>query len=207
MQVNHSIIEPYIRLLQSMEADLRKIEQDATDGDQYRNIFQVVVLGIRELRKLVASGFVKEEEEIALFREALLFDAMSLSLDRQLATIANPTAAWALVFKKNFGFLQGQSPEIGQRSAKTKGWRFEWRESKSAAVEWIKAEALNKSVYVNGEPATTAQLVAKFEEDYGLDLRDFNKLLYAADARKKDATPYLTKLINAFKGRKLMLRK
>jgi hypothetical protein len=74
-------------------------------------------------------------------------------------------------------------------------------------VEWIKAEALNESVYVNGVPATTAQLVAKFEETYGLDLRDFNKLLYAADARKKDATPYLTKLMNAFKGRKEMLRK
>jgi hypothetical protein len=62
-------------------------------------------------------------------------------------------------------------------------------------------------VYVDGVPATTAQLVAQFEETYGVDLRDFNKLLYAADARKKDATPYLTKLINAFKGRKVMLRK
>jgi hypothetical protein len=86
MQVKHSSIEPYIRLLQSMEADLHKIEQDATDGDQYRNIVQVVVLGIRELGKLVASGFVKEEEEIALFHEACI---------------------WGLVYKGSLDFLQG----------------------------------------------------------------------------------------------------
>jgi len=186
MQVKHSSIEPYIRLLQSMEADLHNIEQDATDGDQYRNIVQVVVLGIRELGKLVASGFVKEEEEIALFHEACI---------------------WGLVYKGSLDFLQGQNPGKGRRAGKTQGWKFEWKKSRSAAAEMIKAQTITESVYVNGVPATAAQLVAKWEDDYDDDLRGFNRLVYAMDERKTDPTPYLTELINGLLGRKKMLRK
>jgi len=139
--------------------------------------------------------------------QSCLIDPLSLAFDHELSTLASYNAARGLAYKKYFDFLQQQKPQNTERTGKTKGLKFEWRESRSAAVERIKAEALAESVYVNGVPATTAQLVAKFEEDYGVDLRDFNKLLYAADARKKDPTPYLTKLINAFKGRKVVLRK
>jgi hypothetical protein len=152
------------------------------------------------------SPFINKEFTRA-HSQACIFDPLSTVLDQEFATIASYMAAQGLAYEKYFAFLQRQKQENVQRVGKTKGWQFEWRESLSAAVEWIKAEALNESVYVNGVPATTAQLVAKFEEDYGLDLRGFSRLLYAADARKKDATPYLTKLINAFKGRKVMLRK
>jgi hypothetical protein len=207
MQVKNSSIEPYIRLLQAMESDLRKIEQGAPGGDQYRNAVQVVVLGIRELIKLVVGGFAKEEEEIALFLEACIFDALSLRLDPRLATIANHAAALGLVHKENSNILQGQKPEVGQREGKTKGWKFEWKKSRSAAVEMIKAQVVTESVYVNGLPATATQLVAKWEDDYNDDLRNFNKFVYAMDARKTDPTPYLTELINGLLGRKKILRK
>jgi RteC protein len=141
------------------------------------------------------------------YSQSCLIDPLSLVIDQEFSTIGSYKAARGLGYKKYFDFLQQQKPQNAERTGKTKGWKFEWRESRSAAVERIKAEALAESVYVNGAPATTTQLVAQFEETYSVDLRDFNKLLYAADARKKDATPYLTKLINAFKGRKVMLRK
>jgi hypothetical protein len=71
----------------------------------------------------------------------------------------------------------------------------------------IKAQTITESVYVNGVPATAAQLVAKWEDDYDDDLRGFNRLVYAMDERKTDPTPYLTELINGLLGRKKMLRK
>lgn len=207
MSIKHSRIEPYIRQLESMEADLRKMEQEAQDGDQNRKAVQVVISGIRELVKLVASAFVEKEEEIALFREACIFDAMNLRLDHQFAVMANHTATWEPAYKRHFDFLLGQNPEVSQRIGRTKGWKFEWKKSRSAAVELIKAQTVTESVYVNGMPATAAQLVAKWEDDYEDDLRDFNKFVYAMDARKTDPTPYLTELINGLLGRKKMLRK
>lgn len=207
MSIKHSRIESYIRQLQSMEADLRKIEQEAQDGDQNRKAVQVVILGIRELGKLVSGAFVEKEEEIALFREACIFDAMSLRLDHQFAAIADHTATWEPAYRRHFDLLLGQTPGVYQRSGRTNGWKFEWKKSRSAAVELIKAQTVTESVYVNGMPATAAQLVAKWEDDYEDDLRDFNKFVYAMDARKTDPTPYLTELINGLLGRKKMLRK
>jgi hypothetical protein len=42
---------------------------------------------------------------------------------------------------------------------------------------------------------------------YGGDLKDFDKLLYADDTQKKEATPYLNELAAAFEGRSKRLRK
>jgi hypothetical protein len=85
---------------------------------------------------------------------------------------------------------------------------FEWKETRSAAVEWIKAMAEAGSVYVNGQPATAGQLRADFEERFGLELKGFDNLLYATDGRKNEETAYyLTKLLSALKGRKERLRK
>ncbi len=83
----------------------------------------------------------------------------------------------------------------------------EWRESKSAAVELIKSLAEAESVFIDGKPATAAQLKMDFERRYGLQLSDFDQLLYATDTRKKDAVPYLTKLKEAFLRRRERLGK
>jgi hypothetical protein len=69
--------------------------------------------GIRELGKLAASGFAHWEEEIALFREACIFDALSLALDHQFAAIASHTETWGLGYEKYFEFLQRRNPEVG----------------------------------------------------------------------------------------------
>ena len=66
----------------------------------------------------------------------------------------------------------------------------------------IKARVEAGSVYIDGKPATAVQLRADHEARYGENLKDFDKLLYATDTRKKDQTPYLTKLVQVFVGRK-----
>jgi hypothetical protein len=48
--------------------------------------------------------------------------------------------------------------------------RYEWKESNSAAVELIKSQVEAESIYINGKPATAAQLKADFEEKYNEDL-------------------------------------
>lgn len=197
MQIRQSG-EPYERLLKLMEEHFCQAGQDP-DGDQHYKEMPIVASGLRELRDLVSAGFGSEEEESAFSRQ--FWPAFN---------------AWLLYYielnrfasdKKYFDFLLRQKPEDVLRASKTKGWKFEWRKSRAAAVELIKAQALTESVYVNGLPATTVQLVAKWEEDYGMDLRDFNKSLYAMDARKTEPTPYLTELMNGLLGRKRMLRK
>lgn len=132
------------------------------------------------------------------------YDPLCLVIDPAGATLASYRAAWGLALGWYVGFLGRQKKASLSEVVKQ---RYEWRESRSAAVEWIKAQAEAESIYINGEPATTAQLTDDFEARYNVDLRDFNKLLYVATGRKKDPTPYLTKLVNAFKGRRARLRK
>lgn len=79
--------------------------------------------------------------------------------------------------------------------------------SKSAAVELIKSQAEAASLYINGKPATAAQLKADFERRFDLPLDNFNNLMYAANGRKNEDTPYLNKLISFLLGRKKRLRK
>ena len=87
------------------------------------------------------------------------------------------------------------------------GDRYEWKETRTAAVEWIKSMAEAGSIHVNGKPATATQLKAIFEECFGVDMYDFDRLLYASDQRKLDATPLLNKWIQAFVGRRERLGK
>ena len=75
-------------------------------------------------------------------------------------------------------------------------------------MEWIKAMAEAGSAYVDGQPATAGQLRAAFEEQFGLELKDFDKLLYAMDGRKSEETScHLMKLLGTMKGRRERLRK
>jgi len=138
-----------------------------------------------------------------MYSASCLLDPQSQVLDSEWATIASYRAAWGLAYESYFAYLQraANSMESGGKR------RYEWREGKTAAVEWIKAQAEAGSIYIDGKPATAVQLRTDFEARFGEDLKDFDKLLYATDTRKKDATPYLTKLMNAFVGRKERLGK
>ena len=131
------------------------------------------------------------------------FDPLSQVLDPEGATVASHRAAWGLAFEEYRRYLA----RIGSEGAGSSGVQLEWKETKSAAVELIKAQAEKQSIYINGRPATAAQLKADFEARYGVDLKDFEKLLYAGDTRKKEATPYLNELAAAFEGRRKRLRK
>jgi RteC protein len=130
-------------------------------------------------------------------------DPLSQVLDPEGATVASHRAAWGLAFEEYRVYLG----KAGSEGTALAGSQLEWKETKSAAVELIKAQAEKQSIYINGRPATAAQLKADFEARYGVDLKDFEKLLYAGDTRKKEATPYLNELAAAFEGRRKRLRK
>jgi hypothetical protein len=137
------------------------------------------------------------------YSKSCLFDPLCQVLDSEGATLAGYHAAWGLAYEEYLIFLK-QAAEIPEYTGRP---RYEWKESKSAAVELIKSQVEAESIYINGKPATAAQLKAEFEEKYNEDLKDFDKLLYATDIRKSEPTPYLTKLVNAFMGRRKRLRK
>lgn len=137
------------------------------------------------------------------YSRACILDPLSLVLDGEGGTVASHRAAWGLAFEAYRGYLR----HVACEGPTVSGDAFEWKETKSAAVELLKAQAEKQSIYVNGRPATAAQLRADFEARYGVDLKDFDKLLYAGDTRKKEATPYLNELAAAFEGRRGRLRK
>ncbi len=146
---------------------------------------------------LISGQFTRE------YSRSCVFDPLSPVLDPEGATLASWRAAWGLAYEDYRQFLR----EAGESGSNQHGLRYEWNETRTAAVELIKSQAEAGSIFIDGKPATAAQLRADFEEKYNEDLKDFDKLLYASDTRKKDPTPYLTKLMNAFVGRRVRLRK
>jgi RteC protein len=137
------------------------------------------------------------------YSRSCLLDPLSHVLDPEGATIASHRAAWGLAFEEYRVYLA----RVVNEGSPVAGDRFEWKETKSAAVELVKALAEKQSIYINGRPATAAQLKADFEVRYGVGLKDFQQLLYAGDTRKKEATPYLNELVAAFEGRRKRLQK
>ena len=137
------------------------------------------------------------------FSNSCLYDPLSVLLDREWATIAGYRAARALAYVDLGTYLERVKQSLSNAGAR----HWEWHESKTAAAELIIGLAGTSSIFINGKPATAAQLKTDFEERYHLDLSDFNKLLYASDLRKKDETPYLTKLRIKFLERKERLGK
>jgi hypothetical protein len=143
------------------------------------------------------------EQFTRVYSRSCQLDPLSQVLDPEGATVASHRAAWGLAFEEYRRYLA----KVGSEGTTLAGSKLEWKETKSAAVELIKAQAEKQSIYINGRPATAAQLKADFEVRYGVDLKDFEKLLYAGDTRKKEATPYLSELAAAFEGRRKRLRK
>jgi hypothetical protein len=131
-----------------------------------------------------------------------LFDPLAILIDPEFATLASYRAAQGLAYEAYLGWLRMERASAA--AGGDKGAKFEWRETRSAAVELIKAQVEAKSIFIDGEPATAVQLAADFQDKYNVDLEDFGKLLYASGSRKKDPVPYLTKLRNAFMGRPKM---
>jgi hypothetical protein len=147
------------------------------------------------------------EQFTRVYSDGCMFDPLCQVIDREWATVASYRAARGLAYEEYQHFLQLEKERAANPSTVGDRRRYEWKEGKTAAVEWIKAQVEAGSIYIDGKPATAVQLRADFEARYGEDLKDFDKLLYATDTRKKDQTPYLTKLMNAFVGRKERLGK
>jgi hypothetical protein len=131
-------------------------------------------------------------------------DQLSLIIDPDRATISSFKVAACLAYERYLLFLEAAKGEQQSRGGRGK---FEWKETKTAAVQLIKAQAEAKSIYIDGVPATATQLQADWEEKFGEELKDFDNLLYASSAAKKYVASYLTKLIRALKGRRQRLQK
>jgi len=114
-------------------------------------------------------------------------------------------AAWGLAYEDFETWLHDEEERL--KGAGKKGARWEWKESKTAAVELLKAQVEIGSIYIDGKPATFTQLQADFEAKYGMSLKAADKLLYATDTRKIEDTPYLGKLSRGFMARKERLGK
>ena len=125
--------------------------------------------------------------------------------DQDWVTVGSYRAAWGLAYGDYQVFLTEEKQRLA--AVGTIGPRWEWKESKTAAVELFKAQAEVGSIYVDGKPATFVQLQADFEHRYRVSLRTADKLLYATDTRKIEDTPYLGKLSRGFMARKERLGK
>jgi hypothetical protein len=130
-------------------------------------------------------------------------DPLWAVIDHERATIASTRVAWCLGYEQYLIFLVGAA-----ETATGRQWRqWEWVETKTAAVQLIKALAETGSIFIDGIPATAGQIRAGWETRFGLDLKDFEKLLYAIGDTKKDEAAFLTKLKDALLGRKRRLGK
>jgi hypothetical protein len=147
------------------------------------------------------------EQFTRTYSDGCLFDPLCQVVDREWATVASYRAARGLAYEGYGEYLRREKERTANPAAGGGRRRYEWREGKTAAVEYICAQAEAQSIYIDGKPATAVQLRADHEAKYGQDLKDYDKLLYATDTRKKDQTPYLTKLVQMFVGRKERLGK
>jgi hypothetical protein len=139
------------------------------------------------------------------YNELSTMDPFVEVFDLDWVTVGSYRAAWGLAYGEYQAFLQEERQRLA--AVGTIGSRWEWKESKTAAVELLKAQAEVGSIYIDGKPATFVQLQADFEAKYGMNLKTADKLLYATDTRKIEDTPYLGKLSRAFMARKERLGK
>lgn len=139
-------------------------------------------------------------------REYSKYDSLQplhVILDAAGGTVAGYRVAWGLAYEEYRLWLRGVEESCLVASAGV----YEWKETKSAAAEFIKSQVEAGSVHINGKPATAAQLRADFEQRYHVSLKDFDNLLYAMDTLKVDETPYLSKLKERFMAWKKRLGK
>lgn len=133
-----------------------------------------------------------------------VMDSLATVFDHDRATLASYKAAWGLAYERYLVFLERAQTVLEGGSIRP---HMQWKESKTAAVQLLKAQAEVGSIYIDGAPATAAQLRADWEERFNERLEDFDRLLYASDTTKKDPTPYFTKLSGAIVGRRNRLQK
>src|ERR1700722_12116247 len=177
---------------------------NAYESDREGKTPEIQVQLTKEVEEVIADFFAENKEFLNYYRESsevvsaqftlkysrsCLFDPLSEVLDRGGGTIAGFRAAWALAYSEFAAYLDRARQNLSNIPR-----QWEWHESKTAAAELIVGLVGTASIFVNGKPATAAQLRTHFEQQYSIDLSDFNKLIYATDTRKKDERPYLTKL-------------
>jgi hypothetical protein len=73
--------------------------------------------------------------------------------------------------------------------------------SKSDITEAIVLVQLSEAIWIDGKPASTAQLVELAERFLAIDLKDFKNLDYANRSRKKDITPFAHDCIKKYVDR------
>jgi RteC protein len=139
------------------------------------------------------------------YSELLTLDPWMELFDLDWVTAGSYRAAWGIAYEEYQIFLGLERERLA--GAGIIGPRWEWKESKTAAVELLKAQVEIGSIYIDGKPATFVQLRADFEGRYGVKLDTADKLLYATDTRKIEDMPYLGKLMRGFMGRKERLGK
>jgi hypothetical protein len=148
---------------------------------------------------IIASQFTTGYSELSTL------DPWMELFDLDWVTAGSYRAAWGIAYEGYQVYLQEKREQLA--AAGSVSIRWEWKESKTAAVELLKAQVEVGSIYIDGKPATFVQLRSDFEARYVVKLDTADKLLYATDTRKIEDTPYLGKLVRGFMGRKKRLGK
>ena len=128
------------------------------------------------------------------------FEELALVIDPDHATVASYRAAWCIAYSEYKEFLHRELERLKNPHLVTKKRKYKWAAGKTAAVEWIQAIVEAKAIEIDGKPATASVLRRDWEELYEESLKDYGMLLYQAELRKGEETPFLTGLINTLGG-------
>jgi hypothetical protein len=137
-------------------------------------------------------------------------DDLSFVIDTNFC-LASYKISWILANEKYRRYLEQEierlnNPEnIIEQALNRDIWT--WKGSKSDATELIVCMQLSEGIYINGRPASAAQLAEKFEKLLAMDLKDLKNLDYANRSRKKDMTPFMNGMIKKFLDRAIRLNK
>ncbi len=137
-------------------------------------------------------------------------DGLSPVLDTNFS-IASYKISWIIANEKFRCYLEKEMNRLNRPGSSmdqdfsSDVWT--WEGSKSDATELVVCLQLSEGIYVNGLPASAAQLTKKFEDLLAADLKDFKNLDYANRSRKKDLTPFMNGMIRKYIDRATRLNK
>jgi len=137
-------------------------------------------------------------------------DGLSPVLDSNFS-IASHKISWIIANEKYRCYLEKEMDRLNRPNSamdqdiSSDVWT--WERSKSDATELVVCLQLSEGIYVNGLPASAAQLTKKFEDLLTADLKDFKNLDYANRSRKKDLTPFMNSMIRKYVDRATRLNK
>ncbi len=83
-------------------------------------------------------------------------------------------------------------------SINAKGGQLQWLASDTDLLELIVGLIETNSVAIQDKRLSRKELVKSFEQIFSIEIKDFESKLSRATERKKDTSPYLTKLKHAF---------